>query len=244
MAVARSVRSILRRLRERARARHFERYLDTFRSQEYVSVVQIGAFTGNTENDPLFAFLKQNLSDRPLWRVIIVEPIAKHFEDLKAAYHGMRVTLLQCAVAESPGYREMLTLGEVDPEDHGFPSWLHQLSSLDEDRMGSRWENYEGDAPTAAFFLRHARRERVWCTTVAEILATHGVSRLDLLQIDTEGYDAVIVGSIDLNSVAVRAINYERVLLRTDEEREIRSNLTQQGYKLRDWGQDTFAVRR
>jgi len=147
---------MLGRGRQRMRRRPFERLLRTMAAQGEFSVVQIGAFTGNTGNDPLFTFLQRHLPGHPRSRVVLVEPISKHFEELQRAYDGMPVTLLQCAVAETPGYRDMLTLGEVDPAAYGFPDWLHQLSSLDADRMGSRWDSYEQDARAAAFYMDHS----------------------------------------------------------------------------------------
>jgi len=54
----------------------------------------------------------------------------------------------------------------------------------------------------------------------------------------------VILDTIDFDAISIRAINYERVLLRPDEEQACRGRLKRHGYRLHDWGQDTFAVRR
>ena len=67
---------------------------------------------------------------------------------------------------------------------------------------------------------------------------------MDLLQIDTEGYDYEILRTIDFSRLRPRFINYERELLQ-DDGPACRSMLSAAGYVLFDWGEDdkdTLAV--
>lgn len=213
------------------------------------TVVQIGAYTGDTSNDPLYSFLSEQLPGHPRSVAVLVEPVRDYFEQLKDTYAGWpQVRLENAAIAESAGERDFFRIG-VDPTEHGQADWLAQLGSLREDRMTSLWERYEQELfdregveqDLAAFW--HANRvvERVRCMTLEQLLNEYGISRPDLLQIDAEGYDYAILRTLDFSRIRPRFINYERVLLQEDEP-TCRAMLTSAGYKLFDWGQDTLCV--
>lgn len=54
--------------------------------------------------------------------------------------------------------------------------------------------------------------ERVPCITLNELLQNHDIKTADLLQIDTEGYDAEIILNMDLNIIRPKIINFEHGL--------------------------------
>jgi hypothetical protein len=94
------------------------------------SIVQIGAYVGDTSNDPLYRFLHEVLPGRPQATVVLVEPVAEYFERLKEAYEVLpAVRLEQVAIAEQDCERPFYRLG-VDPAQYGHPEWLSQLGSL------------------------------------------------------------------------------------------------------------------
>jgi FkbM family methyltransferase len=208
-----------------------------------ISVVQVGAFVGRSENDPLYAFISEVCRDKPGSVAVLVEPVAEYFERLRDNYRGVpNVRFENVAIAESAGEREFYRLG-VDPTAHGFPAYLAQLGSLDPDRMGSLWDRYEGRADHKEFFLAHRVVDQVRCVTLADVLAKHAIEDLDLLQIDAEGYDYQILRTLDFARQRPRYVNYERVLLH-ESEPACRRLMRQAGYRLVDHGQDTLCVRR
>lgn len=213
------------------------------------SVVQIGAYVGDTINDPLYTFLCKALSAGAEATVVLVEPVAEYFERLRSTYAALATVRLEnVAIAEQEGVRDFYRLG-VDPVRYGYPEWLSQLGSLRVTRMTEMWDGYErglmealGEpADLKEFWLKHRVTERVPCVTLHQLLDRHGVTQLDLLQIDTEGYDYEILRTIDFAIIRPRFINYERVLLQ-DDEAACRALLTAAGYVLFDWGQDTLCV--
>jgi hypothetical protein len=118
-------------------------------------VVQLGAFVGKTEFDPLYAACTRDLQKIPGFTLLLVEPVQSHFEELKRNYRKVPgVRFENAAIAERTGKRLFYRLG-VKPEDFGFPAWLAQLGSLKSERMGSLWEAYEQDARLQAFYRRH-----------------------------------------------------------------------------------------
>jgi FkbM family methyltransferase len=221
--------------------------LDALAAQEAVTIVQIGAYTGDSPNDPLFGFLRR-LASRPptdLVRstVVLVEPVAEYHRRLNDCYADLPCARFErVAIAETAGWRDFYRLA-ADPAAHGHPEWLSQLGSLRSDRMTRLWDNYEARDDLKEFFFAHRIVERVPCITFADLLARHTLEALDLLQIDTEGYDYRILRTVDFRRVRPRFINYERVLLQEDEP-ACRDMLERAGYTLADWGQDTLAVRR
>ena len=223
--------------------------------QPSVAIVQIGAFVGPTDNDPLCAFLRDAFGTRPLAGdgasslAVLVEPVAEYFERLREAYAGLDgVRFENVAIAESAGTRDFFRLA-ADPEAHGHPSWLAQLGSLRADRMTHLWNGYErghlaAESDTLTRFYRdHQVTERVACITFDMLLSRHGLGEIDLLQIDTEGYDYAILRTVDFTRQRPSFINYERVLLQ-DDEGPCRRLLEDAGYTLTDWGQDTLCTRR
>ncbi len=227
----------------------FDQVLTCLADQERFTLVQIGAFTGETENDPLFRFLRHELPRHPDAIVVLVEPVRDHFKALREAYRDLPgVRFENVAIAESEGERDFFRLA-VDPAEHGQAEYLSRVGSLREDRMTALWQGYEQEffdqarvAQDYAGFW-HANRvvERVSCTTITELLDRHQITSLDLLQIDAEGYDHVILRTIDFDRIRPHFINYERVLL-GDEEPTCREMLERAGYALLDWGQDTLCI--
>lgn len=213
-------------------------------TQSSFSIVQIGAYIGNTYNDPLFDFLC-NLDSQAPTKVVLVEPIREYFDLLCKNYHHVpNIQFENVAIAKTEGTAEMYRL-DVNPVEYGFPEWMAQLSSLKEERMGKLWDASEVDSDWAAkckqFYLEHRVVETITCTTLHRLFDKHQIQQLDLLLIDAEGYDFEILKTLDFKKLKPEFINYERVLLQGDEP-ACREMLEAQGYVLMDWGHDTFCV--
>jgi FkbM family methyltransferase len=216
-------------------------------------VVQIGANSGDTPEDPLYRFLRNELCEltperRDRTLVVLVEPVREYFDRLQEAYSGLPcVRFENVAIAETRGLREFYRL-DADPATHGYPAWLAGLGSLRADRMTSLWEHYEkghgGETyeEMKRFYEEHRVIEPVRCITLQDLVGRHSIEAIDLLQIDAEGYDHRILQTIDFERMRPSFINYERVLLQ-DEEAACRHLMIQAGYGLSDWGQDTLCVR-
>jgi FkbM family methyltransferase len=210
------------------------------------TILQIGAYIGDTANDPLHRFIRHDVVPFAASRgrrAILVEPVKEYFQKLQELYRGCEsVALENVAIAETNEPRTIYRLS-VDPEAFGFPAWLSQLSSLKEERMGALWDRFESNAEYQAFYLKHRTTETVECSTLSALLSRHGVESLDLMQIDAEGYDYEIIKSIDFSKVRPRFINYESTLLGPNHA-ACRALLLGQRYRLLDHGADTLAILR
>jgi FkbM family methyltransferase len=214
--------------------------------EDSVNIVQVGAFTGNSRNDPLYSFIRRYCSDHNKAyksKIILVEPVREYFEVLQKSYRGYPgVYFEKVVIAEKSEIRDFYRLA-VNPMDFGYPDWLSQLGSLMPERMTRLWDNYEKNPEYREFYLKNRIVEKVQCLTLGDLLENYHIDHLDFLQIDAEGYDYEILKTIDYKNCPPDFINYERVLL-GEHEAACRSMLKAQGYSLVDHGQDTFCVKR
>jgi FkbM family methyltransferase len=214
-------------------------------TQPSFNIVQLGAYVGDSPNDPLFAFLKEQMSsakNKHGSKAVLVEPIKEYFERLKQNYAGsLGIQFANVAIAESEGMRDFYTLN-ADPVKYGYPAWLSQLSSLKSERMGKLWDQYERTPEFKRFYLEHRTVEKVKCITIGQLLRQYRMENLDLLLLDVEGYEFEILKTLDFSRIRPRFIDYERVLLQ-ENEAACREMLEKHGYILIDWGQDTLAIR-
>jgi FkbM family methyltransferase len=220
--------------------------LEWLATRPSLSIVQIGAYVGDTFNDPLCQFLRTHLHrdkadpTREV-KVVLVEPVREHFEQLRRNYADLAgVHFENVAIAEEEGIRDLYRLG-VDPTAYGYPEWLLQLSSLKAEtpllelsERAPRWRK---------FYLENQVAEKVNCITLDALLDRHQIDELDLLQLDTEGYDYEILKSVDFAKIRPRFINYERSFLDNEQKTACREMLIGNGYLLMDWQYDTFCIR-
>lgn len=212
--------------------------------QSHVSVVQVGAHVGNSENDPIHRFL---------WSVkggectaLLIEPVSHLFKQLTANYAKCPADIRfeNAAVAEEAGHRDFWRLRE-GADLAGMPDWMNQLGSLLPERIDTMWDACEQNPAHKRFLAENTIMDRVRCATVDGLRRKHGIGEIDFLQIDAEGYDYEILKTIDFESSKPKAINYERVLL-GESEAECREMLQSHGYMLYDHDHniDTICVLR
>ena len=196
-------------------------------------IVQIGAHTGDL-NDPVERAIRTlGLS------AILVEPQRREFDALTAHYADQpQVILERAALAHEPGDA---TLFKVRPEfwtEHKFPAEsASQISSLNREQIGAAVEIF-GGARLRKDEAAYLDSEIVPALTLASLLAKHGVARIDMLQIDAEGFDFEIIKMIDWDTAAPAMINYETLHLSVEDRQAAWSLLRDKGYDL--YASDAF----
>ncbi len=201
---------------------------------EPVFALQIGAMDG-VRFDPLHQLIR-----RHGWHALLVEPLPDSFAALKRHYADVPgITFANCAIGDAPG---MLPLYHVPPEvvqAEGFPSWVLGISSLSREHV----EAQEVFFQRSGFqdLMRYVRTVAVEVVTLRTLLDRHGSPRVDVLQIDAEGYDYKVLRQWDFSLGRPSIVNFERARLSAQGKTLSVELLLSQGYALYQHGLDVTA---
>ena len=81
-------------------------------------------------------------------------------------------------------------------------------------------------------------------TSLQSLLAKHGINKVSLLQIDTEGYDFEVIKSAFDAGIFPDLINYEHCwLVPNTRFQKCKQMLDSHGYQFVETGKDTLAIR-
>jgi len=186
-------------------------------SKRGMTVIQIGAFDGEL-CDPLRLSLRD-----PNISILFVEPQKAPFNALIRAYGGRSNSFFEnSAISEVDGQTEMFV-----PEGGASPQ-----ASLTRNHL-LRF----GLKPSSANVIK------VNSICVSTLLRKHGINAVDVLQIDTEGWDYRILMQFFSSGCSPSIINLETLHLTRVERIDLRLQLRTRGYQYQDYGFDTFAIR-
>jgi FkbM family methyltransferase len=193
--------------------------------------IEIGSNDGSQHDH-----LRPHILERA-WTGIMVEPVPYVFERLRRNYDGIdRVTLENVAIAERDGELSFHYLEDAsEDERRALPDWYDGIGSFSRDAVlshASHIPDLEG---------RLVSRP-VPTLTFESLCERHAVERLDLLLIDTEGYDWRILRSIDLERRRPQLLVYEHYHLSRGEQAECVKHLRRHGYRMMAEGFDTFCL--
>lgn len=167
-------------------------------------VVQIGANDGTTY-DPIHDFIVRH---RDNVRGVMLEPVPEFHAQLAETYRDFpAIRTLPLAIHAS---EKTMEIHRVDRAKLGsLPSFVKGIASFDRE-----YHRKSGTPPEAIV------SERVDCITTKELIAMCGIRKIDLLLIDTEGYDAEILLSFDFDAMQPAIVMFEHGLRDGVMERE------------------------
>ena len=187
--------------------------------------LQIGAADGK-HFDPIHPYIK-----RFGWKGILVEPLADLFEMLKSNYRERPDLIFEkVAITEQNETRTISRVPLQNAGSQGVPEWAFAASTLVPEK--TRFASENSPPPLHAALNSAVTEEEIDCLSLASLLAKHNVERIDVLQIDAEGYDANILRQVDFSSIKPSVINMEWQWLTVDEKVEVTELLKGQGYFL------------
>ncbi len=185
--------------------------------------VQVGANDGVLD-DPLRDLILQNRLAG-----LLIEPLPDIFDKLKHNYAGQPQLLFEnVAILSSDG---VVPIHRVR-SDAAVPHHWHGIASFNRENLlaqGVDPENLE---------VVHVKG-----TTLQFLLAKHKIDKVNLLQIDTEGYDFEIIRYAFDAGVFPDIINYEHCWLVPNIRYQCKQMLDRYGYQFLEVGKDTLAVR-
>lgn len=188
-----------------------------------VFFIQIGAFDG-VQNDPLHRYIREHR-----WRGILVEPQPAPFQALKTNYrghHGLR--FLNAAIGDADGTTDFHVVREAE----NLPPWSQKIASLKKANVLKHGEGQPEYGLKRGIEHIDELMEviQVQTLTFGSLVERFGVERLDLLQVDAEGYDARILAQVDLERFRPAIIRYEHMHLGREEQELCLRRLLDHGY--------------
>jgi len=174
--------------------------------------VQVGACDGNT-HDPVYDIIK-----RGFFNSVLIEPIPRNFSALQKSYEGVdHVTFINAAVGTSSGESTIYTVkNEGKWKDS---EWARQWASFDKNHLLKHGVSDE-----------EIEKCQIKCITMEELSQTLPGEKIDVLQIDTEGYDAKVVEMALQLKNHPSAIYFEFVHIGHLELQDIFQKLNRAGY--------------
>jgi len=202
--------------------------------------LQIGGFDG-VSFDPLRPqIVKHRL------RGLIVEPIPQNYEKLAALYRGSETVMTaNYAVAEADETRSIwrfkpqaVERGLLAPHFAGISSFVMDELLSEQGMVGRS----AADAQTKQALKLLVEPVPVRCRTMDSLLREFGVDWVDILQIDTEGYDLRILQMFDFDRFRPAVVHYEHQHLTQDQRRTAAGLLHAKGYHFYFGVNNTLAV--
>ena len=191
-------------------------------------VLQVGANDGHSD-DPIASIVRS----RGL-RALMVEPVPAMFDLLADFYRDQpNVVCENCAVGHEDG---SATLYYVRP-DPALPEYVRRIASFSRDVILKQ----RRVVPNIGAYIDTLQ---VPTLSLETLLAKHQIDRIDLLQVDTEGFDYEILKMLWATPLRPPIINFESAHLSRSDKLACAEMLKRDGYRYLNVGQfDTLAVR-
>jgi FkbM family methyltransferase len=185
-----------------------------------LNFIQIGANDGK-RFDPIYEFAASRRFD---FSGLVVEPVPRFFRDLQKAYRDKPgIKPVNAAIHNT---LEEATLYVVSEKyDSKVPEWALGTASFNKNHV------IKTEVPE-----EYVEAIQVPCVSLSGLMDREGMNRIDLLQIDTEGYDSEIVRSIDFTKTRPSMIHFEHGIadgvMGQPEMDELIKLLNEQGYQV------------
>jgi FkbM family methyltransferase len=177
--------------------------------------IQVGAHDGR-RGDPVHRFVT-----RYRWRGLLLEPQPDVFTALTRNYEGEPQLILEnAALAEHDG-----TLRLYTADGRSLRATTNRAAL--EQHVGRSASIREVTVPAVTFQTLRAR---------------HAITRVDLLVVDTEGFDYEVIRLALAAGIRPRLVGYEHLHLTTPHRDACAALLGQHGYRLLRDGGDTIAL--
>ncbi len=209
-------------------------FFETYQILKYVSLktrdfffIQVGANDGKT-GDPIYKYIRKYD-----WKGILIEPVPYLFQRLKLNYQDRSGLVFEnVAISDEDSFKTFYRIKEN--HDLGHLVWYDQIGSFNKEVvLKHRWR--------VRNFDKNLIEEKVPTVAFKTLLVKHRVEKIDLLHIDTEGYDFEIIKLAIAENVKPRMIFYEHYHLTSQDKINCEKLLRQNGYEVLEMLKNSFA---
>jgi FkbM family methyltransferase len=170
-----------------------------------MKILQIGSHKGNDDmTDIIKGYDKDHIE-----LIILVEPQSQYNDSLLDCYRDYNVKIENLVVVDNPEIKKVAFFRCVDEKDS-------EISSL-----------------YVSHLFKHQKSNYIEsdidCITINNLLEKYNIRDLDILFIDTEGFDDKIIRSIDYEKFNIKSIFYENLHI---ENKSLIEFLNRKGYSV------------
>jgi FkbM family methyltransferase len=206
---------------------------DYLKQTPEICFVQIGANDGATA-DPVTDLIR-----RYQLPGLLVEPQPRIFDRLVENYQDQKQLRFEnSAICDRDGTITFYAIREQEPK---LPMWCYQIANLDRDRMLSLLSDQKKNLNLPADVESLIEAIEVPAMTFKTLLAKHQIERVDLLVLDTLGFDFEIIKSIPFDLMKPAIINFEHTFLSAEDQKACYQYLAHLGYSLIEVSVDAIA---
>jgi len=206
-----------------------------------LSVIQIGANDGIT-HDPIHKFIK-----RDQWKGVLLEPQQYVYTNyLQKIYQkNPNIHTIHAALGGQDGTQQLYKIGFSDMR------WATGLASFNRSNVekafksglvAARCKKHGIEIPNDT--SKHIVSETVKVISPETLQQKYQLANIDLLQIDTEGFDYQIIKMFDIAKYKPKAIIFENVHLSREDSINCIQLLNNNDYVCRKYGSNTLAMKR
>jgi FkbM family methyltransferase len=198
----------------------YDALLEKLNQNDDVYFVQVGAMDG-IAYDPIQAHVRKYN-----WSGLLVEPLPEYFEQLKANYSdNTNLVFENVAISDKAENRVINCISEDVIKEKSLPEFARGISSFFTDRNDLRF----------GFWKRYITEVMVECITLDMLLTRNNVKKIDLLQIDTEGFDYQVLKQLDFTMFKPKIIHMEYMHLPEEERVECIALFKRHNYKYKKY---------
>ncbi len=195
--------------------------------------IQVGA------NDGIMCDQIYDFVQRHQLAGIVIEPIDEYFQRLVKNY-AANPNVTPCKRALHPTNKQQIVYRLST--DHPFNKDLDGIASFDREHL----LKFQDPKTPVAWFAPNIDKyiigEEVRCSNFEELFSEYKIEKIDLLQIDTEGFDYEILKMIDFDNIKPTIIRYEvSHLSKNDFDASIKL-LLKHNYRIIDDRTDIIAI--
>lgn len=213
--------------------------LDEFsKRKEKVFFLQVGSNDG-FQHDPLCKFIK-----RDAWNGILMEPQKSAFSTLEYIYKNNDVSPTNMAVDKHVQQRKLYKIAFSEAR------WATGLSSFNRDQLLAMIESGHIERQCNKYGIEMPADPKdvisydlIDCISFEQLIKNHAVQNIDLIHIDTEGYDFEILKLFPFGDFLPEIVIFEHSHLSKADLEGAKALLQEKGYKLNKFGADTIGQR-
>lgn len=212
---------------------------DYSKSIPQFTVLQVGANDGIT-HDPIHKFIK-----RDHWQGVLLEPQKDVFDKYLSKIYALDVGIhtVHAALGHEDGTQAIFKIGFSQAR------WATGLTSFRREVLEEAFKSghvarqaaKEG-VPIPSETEQQIVADMVPVISVSTIRSNYQLAKIDLLQIDTEGFDFEIIKMFDLGQDPPKAIVYENIHLSIQDAITCKQYLSKSNYLVRDYAGNTVAM--